>query len=64
MPWYVAKSQKCPTSKPYAVIKKSDGTVVPGGCHTDKTGARQHAKALYANVNEKKMGEFRDSDPR
>jgi hypothetical protein len=55
MPWYVTKSKKCPVGKPYAVLKKDTGELVPGGCHSFKGQAVDHMRALYAN--EKKMSE-------
>lgn len=47
MPWHVAKSSKCPASKPWACIKNTDGTIE--GCHATKEAARKQMAALYAN---------------
>src|SRR5580765_6874058 len=47
MPWHVAKSSSCPVTKPWAVIKDTDGSKV--ACHPTKDSAVQHMKALYAN---------------
>ena len=47
MPWHIGKSQKCPDSKPFAVIKDGDGGV--SGCHTSKEGAKKQLAALYAS---------------
>jgi HK97 family phage prohead protease len=47
MPWHVAKSAKCPASKPFAVIKDSDQSVV--ACHVSKQKAQRQVAALYAN---------------
>jgi HK97 family phage prohead protease len=47
MPWHTGKSDQCPASKPWAVIKDSDGTVE--GCHATKEAARKQLAALYAN---------------
>lgn len=47
MPWHVAKSSECPASKPWAVIKDSDGTVE--GCHETQDAAEAQMAALYAN---------------
>src|SRR6184192_1463329 len=47
MPWHVSLSAKCPTSKPYAVIKETDGSVV--ACHATKRSAQKQVAALYAN---------------
>lgn len=52
MPWSVAKSDKCPSSKPWACIKDSDGTVE--GCHATKDGAEAQMAALYASESEAK----------
>src|SRR5215831_10721503 len=49
MPWHVAKTAQCPTSKPWGVIKDSDGSVVPGGCHPTQAEANAHMAALYAS---------------
>ncbi len=37
MPWHVDKTESCPVSKPWGVIKDADGKVV--GCHESKTSA-------------------------
>jgi hypothetical protein len=48
MPWHIEKSaSKCSPSKPWAVVKDSDGSVA--GCHETETGAKEQLKALYAN---------------
>jgi HK97 family phage prohead protease len=47
MPYHVAESAKCPTSKPWAVVKDGDGKVM--GCHPAKAGAQAQMAALYAN---------------
>lgn len=60
MPWHTGKTNQCPASKPYGVIKDSTGKVVPGGCHTSKDDAVKHMKALYANTDEKSA---RDANP-
>jgi hypothetical protein len=53
MPWHVSKSSECPASKPWAVIKDSNGEVE--GCHATKAAANKQLKALYANEGAKKM---------
>ena len=53
MPWHVAKSSSCPASKPWAVIKDSDGKSV--GCHPTKEKAEKHMAALYANEPNAKL---------
>lgn len=48
MPWHIASNHSdCPDSKPWAVVKDSDGKVE--GCHKTKAEANDHMKALYAN---------------
>lgn len=37
MPWHIDKTESCPASKPWGVIKDSDGKVV--GCHETKESA-------------------------
>lgn len=47
MPWHVAKSDECPASKPWAVIKDSDGSIE--GCHATQDAAEDQMAALYAS---------------
>ena len=47
MPWHVSQSAHCPASRPWAVIKDSDGSVV--ACHPSKQAADDHMAAMYAN---------------
>jgi hypothetical protein len=48
MPWHISEFNKsCPASKPYAVVKDSDGSVA--GCHESKESAKSQLAALYAN---------------
>jgi HK97 family phage prohead protease len=56
MPWHAAKSDQCPASKPWAVIKNADGKVV--GCHETQESANKQVAALYAN----EPGGYRMSD--
>ena len=46
-PWHVARSGQCPSSKPWAVIKDEDGSIV--ACHETEADAQDHVAALYAN---------------
>ena len=46
MPWHVVVSSKCPSGKPWAVIKDSDGSVE--GCHPSREAANRQMAALYA----------------
>lgn len=47
MPWHIVEdSALCPVSRPYGVIKDATGQVE--GCHTSRTAATEHMRALYA----------------
>lgn len=47
MPYTVGKDTSvCPVSKPFAVKKAADGSVVPGGCHATHEKALAHQRAL------------------
>jgi HK97 family phage prohead protease len=62
MPWHVAKSGSCPTSKPYAVIKDSDQSVV--ACHATEASAKKQVAALYANEPGGRMSTIEDETRR
>jgi HK97 family phage prohead protease len=47
MPYHVSKSAECSDSKPWAVIKNTDSSVV--ACHETEKDANDHMAALYAN---------------
>jgi len=48
MPWkMVMHHEGCPSDKPVAVVKESDGKVV--GCHANTDEAKKHMAALYAS---------------
>lgn len=51
MPWHVAKSSKCPSSKPWAVINSDTGDT-GNRCHADRASAIKQMKAMYANTTE------------
>ena len=55
MPYHVGKSKECPDSKPWAVIKDSDGKVM--GCHATEADAKKQIQAI--NINEKSSENFR-----
>ena len=61
MPWSVRRSESCPPSKPWAVIKDEDGSTV--ACHETRESAVTQVAALYAKVAEASgmMGEARSS---
>jgi HK97 family phage prohead protease len=46
LPWHIGRSEDCPASKPFAVIKDEDGSVA--GCHATEAAARRQLAALYA----------------
>ena len=49
MPWNIVKNdERCPASKPFAVIGGSTGNAL-FGCHATKDSAREQQKALYAS---------------
>lgn len=54
MPWHVAKSDQCPSSRPWAVIKDDDGEVE--GCHASEAAAKKQMAALYASEEDDDMG--------
>lgn len=48
VPWHTVKDHAgCPSGKPWAVVKNSDGSVA--GCHTSEADANAQLAALYAN---------------
>jgi HK97 family phage prohead protease len=47
VPWSVEKGHGCPVSRPWAVVRKTDGHVE--GCHTTTAAAKKQQAALYAN---------------
>lgn len=59
MPWKVVEGAGCPDSKPFAVVLKDSGEVIPGGCHETKQDALDHLKALYVNANAGQTLQFR-----
>lgn len=50
MPWHTAKDSRCPSDKPWAVVKDSDGSVV--ACHISEEAAQKQVAALYINVED------------
>ena len=51
MPWHIDESSDCPDSKPYAVIKDSDGEIE--GCHETEESAKAQMAALYASEDKR-----------
>jgi len=47
MPWDVKHDDRCPSSKPWAVIKQGSGELE--GCHPSEDAAHKQQAALYAN---------------
>lgn len=48
MPWKVAAGgSRCPSYKPFAVVRKDTGALV--ACHETEESAQKQVAALYAN---------------
>lgn len=47
MPYHISKSESCPSSKPYAVIKDADGEIM--GCHESRSSAEDQLAAIHIN---------------
>jgi HK97 family phage prohead protease len=56
MPWSVSRSDECPSSRPWACIRDSDGTVE--GCHSTEEAAQAQQRALYAREGTMSNGEM------
>lgn len=52
MPWRVEASESCPASKPWAVVRETDGAIE--GCHETKAEAEAQQAALYASEDVEK----------
>ena len=51
MPYHIEKDTvSCPESKPFAVVKNTDGDIM--GCHATEDQAKHQLAALYANEKE------------
>jgi HK97 family phage prohead protease len=57
MPWHVSRSDECPASKPWAVVRDSDNEVE--GCHETEEAAKKQQAALYAAERAEKSSEPR-----
>jgi len=44
MPWTISRSDECPASRPWAVIKDDDGSIE--GCHASEADAQAQLVAL------------------
>lgn len=52
MPWNIVQNdERCPASKPFAVIGGRTGNAL-FGCHPDKDSARKQQQALYAQEDD------------
>jgi HK97 family phage major capsid protein/HK97 family phage prohead protease len=47
MPWSIKKDDRCPTDKPWGVVKDTDNELE--GCHPSEAAAKKQQAALYAN---------------
>jgi uncharacterized protein len=57
MPWTVSKSEQCPASRPWAVVKDADGSVE--GCHA--TEADANAQLVALNIAEQDRSKSMDN---
>jgi len=48
VPYVIKRDDRCPASKPFAVVNQQTGDL--RGCHPTEDHARQQQKALYVNV--------------
>jgi hypothetical protein len=54
MPWNIVKSdERCPASKPYAVVGGRSGNAL-FGCHDTKESAQNQQKALYSQADDER----------
>jgi len=70
MPWTVSRSDECPASRPWAVIKDDDGSIE--GCHASEANAQAQLVALniaesesdrsYTMEIERRLMEFESED--
>jgi uncharacterized protein len=61
MPWTVSKSEQCPASRPWAVVKDADGSVE--GCHATEADANAQLVALNIAEAEGRAYESLDFKP-
>ncbi len=61
MPWHVEQSGECPASRPWAVVKDSDGTIE--GCHASEADAQDQLTALNIAESEGRAYEGIDFAP-
>lgn len=54
MPWHVTEDDRCPTSRPWGVVKDDDGELE--GCHATQDDAKDQLAALYANEDDRAGG--------
>lgn len=51
MPYKAEKSDRCPASRPWALIKKDGGRLV--ACHKTKEDAEAQARAIESHIHGK-----------
>jgi len=61
MPWTVSRSDECPASRPWAVIKDDDGSIE--GCHASEANAQAQLVALNIAESEGRAYESIDFRP-
>lgn len=54
MPWHVGSSDRCPVSRPFAVLKDETGDLE--GCHPTADAAERQVAALYASESDAAAG--------
>lgn len=50
MPWDVEQTGECPASRPWGVVRRTDGQIE--GCHATEEAAREQQAALYVSETE------------
>lgn len=60
MPWHVAKTDRCPASRPWAVVTDHSGEV--RGCHETRAAAVRQMAVLYMKQNEGAIDSLRADD--
>lgn len=61
MPWSIRRGAGCPSTRPWAVVKDSDGSVA--GCHPSRSRAVRQQRALYAREASGESDTLNDMEP-
>jgi HK97 family phage prohead protease len=62
LPYHVSKTDECPASKPYGVIKDADGEVM--GCHETEDAAKEQMARLYSSEKADMEAAVKAAEPR